>query len=144
MISEGTSEIARRPHRVIGLIAGPLACLALVLAPAPTGLPPVAWTTAAIGLWMAIWWMTEAVPLAATALLPVLLFPLLGVLTLDRIAASYADPLIFLFLGGFYVIDPDGTGLIFTTTLGQIVLSGVILCVFAAGRMAQKILSIEL
>lgn len=50
----------------------------------------------------------------------------------------------FLFLGGFYVIDPDGTGLIFTTTLGQIVLSGVILCVFAAGRMAQKILSIEL
>ncbi|MCA9098173.1 MAG: type II secretion system F family protein, partial [Planctomycetaceae bacterium] len=50
----------------------------------------------------------------------------------------------FLFLGGFYVIDPEGTGLIFTTTLGQIVLAGVILCVFAAGRMAQKILSIEL
>lgn len=50
----------------------------------------------------------------------------------------------FLFLGGFYVIDPEGTGLIFLTTLGQIVLSGVILCVFAAGRMAQKILSIEL
>ena len=45
---------------------------------------------------------------------------------------------------GVYVIDPDGTGLIFTTTLGQIVLSGVILCVFAAGRMAQKILSSEL
>ena len=101
MTSEGTTEAIRRPHRTIGLIAGPLACLALVLAPAPAGLAPVAWTTAAVGLWMAIWWMTEAVPLAATALLPVLLFPLLGVLTLDRIAASYADPLIFLFLGGF-------------------------------------------
>ncbi|MES2788615.1 MAG: type II secretion system F family protein [Planctomycetota bacterium] len=50
----------------------------------------------------------------------------------------------FLFLGGFYVIDRDGTSLIFSTTLGQIVLSGVILCVFAAGRMAQKILTIEL
>ncbi|MFO1019427.1 MAG: type II secretion system F family protein [Planctomycetales bacterium] len=50
----------------------------------------------------------------------------------------------FLFLGGFYVIDPEGTSLMFTTVLGQIVLAGVILCVFAAGRMAQKILSIEL
>jgi sodium-dependent dicarboxylate transporter 2/3/5 len=101
MTSEGTREAVRHPHRVIGLIVGPVAGLALLLAPAPAGLPPAAWATAAVGLWMAVWWMTEAVPLAATALLPVLLFPLFGVLTLDYVAASYADPLIFLFLGGF-------------------------------------------
>lgn len=101
MTPERTREAVTHPHRVIGLIAGPLACLALLLAPAPAGLPPAAWTTAAVGLWMAIWWMTEAVPLAATALLPVLLFPLLGVLTVENTAAPYADPLIFLFLGGF-------------------------------------------
>jgi sodium-dependent dicarboxylate transporter 2/3/5 len=88
-------------HRAIGLIAGPLVAVALLLAPAPAGLSDAAWSTAAIGLWMAIWWMTEAVPLAATALLPILLFPMLGVLTLERAVASYADPLIFLFLGGF-------------------------------------------
>jgi len=49
----------------------------------------------------------------------------------------------FLFLAGFYVIDPEGTSLIFVTTLGQIVLSGVIVCVYMAGRIAQKILTIE-
>lgn len=50
----------------------------------------------------------------------------------------------FLFLGGFYVIEPEGTGLMFSTLLGQIVLSGVILCVYAAGRMAQNILAIDI
>jgi tight adherence protein B len=50
----------------------------------------------------------------------------------------------FLFLAGFYVIDPSGTKLIFTTVFGQVVLAGVILCVYIAGRMSQKILTIEL
>ncbi|GIV59594.1 MAG: di- and tricarboxylate transporter [Rhodothermaceae bacterium] len=50
---------------------------------------------------MAIWWMTEALPIAVTALLPLILFPVLGIADLDATAAPYANPLIFLFLGGF-------------------------------------------
>ena len=50
---------------------------------------------------MAAWWMTEPVPLAATALLPLVLFPPLGIGRIDKVAAAYADPLIVLFLGGF-------------------------------------------
>jgi solute carrier family 13 (sodium-dependent dicarboxylate transporter), member 2/3/5 len=57
--------------------------------------------TAAIGVLMAIWWMTEAIHVSATALLPVALFPLFGVLEVDAAAGPYANPLIFLFLGGF-------------------------------------------
>jgi sodium-dependent dicarboxylate transporter 2/3/5 len=62
-----------------------------------------AWRTAGIGLLMAIWWMTEAIPIPATALLPLVLFPLLGVADIGNAAAPYANPLIFLFLGGFVI-----------------------------------------
>jgi sodium-dependent dicarboxylate transporter 2/3/5 len=58
-------------------------------------------TTTAIAAWMACWWLTEAVPLAATALLPLVAFPLLGVASIDETAAPYANSLIFLFMGGF-------------------------------------------
>ena len=56
---------------------------------------------AAVTVWMAVWWMTEAVPIAATALLPLVLFPLLGIPPGGGVAAQYAHPMIFLFLGGF-------------------------------------------
>jgi len=88
-------------HRLIGLIAGPLVALALLLSPAPEGLPQAGWWTAAVGTLMAIWWMTEALPLAVTALLPLVLFPLIGVQSIDATTPAYAHPLIFLFLGGF-------------------------------------------
>ncbi len=54
-----------------------------------------------VGTWMAAWWLCEAVPLPVTSLLPLGLFPLLGVTDFPGAAAPYADPLIFLFLGGF-------------------------------------------
>ena len=53
--------------------------------------------------WMAFWWMTEAIPVAATALLPLIAFPLFGLMPINVLSASYAHPLIFLFLGGFLV-----------------------------------------
>ncbi|MEM1115230.1 MAG: DASS family sodium-coupled anion symporter [Bacteroidota bacterium] len=81
---------------------GGLAALALVLVlPAPEGLEPAAWRAAGVALLMAIWWMTEALPIAATALVPVALFPLLEVASIREAGASYAHPIIFLFLGGF-------------------------------------------
>jgi len=88
-------------HRLIGLAAGPLSAAVIFIAPPPEGLSPEGWHTAAVGIWMAIWWMTEALPLAVTALLPLILFPLLGVQSLPATSPSYAHPLIFLFLGGF-------------------------------------------
>lgn len=86
-----------------GLLLG-LGVFGLMLAlPVPAGLEPAAWRVAAAALLMAIWWVSEALPVAATALLPLALFPLLGVAPIKAVAAPYANPLIFLFLGGFII-----------------------------------------
>ncbi|WES30515.1 SLC13 family permease [Varunaivibrio sulfuroxidans] len=78
---------------------------AFLLAPAifapPLGLSSTAWKTAAIALTMALWWASEAIPLAATALLPIVLFPALKIIPLDKVSHAYANPLVFLFMGGF-------------------------------------------
>jgi sodium-dependent dicarboxylate transporter 2/3/5 len=87
----------------VGLFAGPL-LLALALAvPPPAGMSATAWATVGLTALMALWWATEAVPLPVTSLLPVVLLPALGVLPLERAAASYANPAVFLFLGGFLI-----------------------------------------
>ncbi|MCP5115609.1 MAG: DASS family sodium-coupled anion symporter [bacterium] len=88
-------------HRLIGLLAGPLLAAAILVSPPPDGLTLEGWRTGAVGILMAVWWMTEALPLAATALLPLILFPLLDIRSIDASAAPYAHPLVFLFLGGF-------------------------------------------
>lgn len=64
---------------------------------------PAGRATAAVAVWMAVWWLTEAIPLYATAFLPLVAFPLLGARTLRDAAEPYAHPLIFLFLGGFLI-----------------------------------------
>ncbi|TVR56583.1 MAG: SLC13/DASS family transporter [Gemmatimonadales bacterium] len=80
--------------------AGPLLFLLLLLPP-PDGLSSEGWKVAILGILMATWWVTEAVPLAVTALLPIPLLPLLGVMPVGAAAAPFADPVIFLFMGGF-------------------------------------------
>lgn len=87
----------------IGLITGPVLCVATLLVAAPAGMSPDAWRATGIGLLMATWWITEAIPIPATALLPLVLFPLFGVLPVSEAAAPYANPVIFLFLGGFII-----------------------------------------
>jgi solute carrier family 13 (sodium-dependent dicarboxylate transporter), member 2/3/5 len=87
----------------IGFVAGPLVMILMLLMPAPDGMSVEAWRTAAVGALMAIWWVSEALPIAATALIPLALFPLLGVLSMRATAAPYANPLVFLFLGGFVI-----------------------------------------
>ncbi|GMQ80840.1 MAG: DASS family sodium-coupled anion symporter [Rhodothermia bacterium] len=95
---------ASRVH-LIGLFAGPAGfLLTLVLAP-PEGLSLEGWRVAGVGLLMAVWWMTEAVPIPATSLLPLVLFPLLGIEDIRSTAAPYANPLIYLFLGGFLIAE---------------------------------------
>ena len=91
----------RATHQTFGLLAGPLAFLLVWLMPAPESLNETAWLTAAVGIWMAIWWSTEAVHVAVTALLPLVLFPQLGILNIKAASAPYANPTIYLFLGGF-------------------------------------------
>ncbi len=99
-----------RGIRWVGLIAGPLAGVACFLVlpdhyAAPTGETVVfdsaGRATAAVALWMAIWWMTEALPVSATALLPLAVFPTTGATTMRAAASPYAHELIFLFMGGF-------------------------------------------
>ena len=97
-MNDGTDVRAR-----IGLVAGPLVLAAMLLAAPPDGMTIVAWRTAAVGALMAIWWITEAIPIPATALLPVVLFPLLGIATITATTAPYANEVIYLFLGGFLI-----------------------------------------
>ncbi len=99
--SDGEPPVSWRP--LLGRVAGPLAFAAVVAAPPPAGMPPAAWHVAGTGAWMAIWWITEAIPIPATALLPLVLFPLLGVAPIEQAAAPYANPVIFLFMGGFII-----------------------------------------
>jgi solute carrier family 13 (sodium-dependent dicarboxylate transporter), member 2/3/5 len=81
------------------LLAGPL--LALLVLLAPLGIEPQAQRTAAVAVLMAFWWMTEPLPIYVTALVPLVAFPLLGILQPVQAAAPYANPVVFLFLGGF-------------------------------------------
>lgn len=89
--------------RLIGLLVGISVFMLMVFSPPPESLSPAAWRVAAVGLLMAIFWVTEALPLPATALLPLPLFPLLGVMSTKATAAPYASPVIFLFMGGFVI-----------------------------------------
>lgn len=86
-----------------GIIAGLLAALAVLLLFDPADLDRPAEIVAAIGVLMAVWWATEAIPLPITALLPIVIFPLAGIASIDEAAAPYANPIIYLFLGGFLV-----------------------------------------
>jgi sodium-dependent dicarboxylate transporter 2/3/5 len=92
-----------RAARLAGMALGPLAFVATLLLPAPVGMPPAAWPVAGLALWMAVWWITEAVPLPATALLPIVFLPTTGAVSVVQATAPFANPLIFLFLGGFLI-----------------------------------------
>jgi sodium-dependent dicarboxylate transporter 2/3/5 len=75
----------------------------MLVAPPPAGMSAEAQRVAALTLWMATWWLATPVPLQATALLPLVLLPILGVANFERAAAPYANNVIFLFLGGFLI-----------------------------------------
>jgi len=75
----------------------------MLLMPAPAGMSPEAQRVAAVALLMSTWWMTEALPLPATSLLPIVLFPLLGVMATANATAPYANHVIFLYIGGFMI-----------------------------------------
>ena len=89
-------------HYYLSLLAGPLLfLLTLATEPAFSGMSGSAWIITGLTAWMALWWITEPVPIPITALLPIVMVPLLGLDSISNVTAPYAHPLIFLFLGGF-------------------------------------------
>ncbi|WP_205479428.1 SLC13 family permease [Sphingomonas arenae] len=96
----------------LGFWGGLAVFLLLLVLPAPAGMPETAWRVTALVALMAIWWMTQALPLTATALLPFLLLPLFGVMTSSDAAAAYYSPILFLVLGGAIIaLAIERTGL---------------------------------
>ena len=86
-----------------GFLLGVTAALLVMLLPTPEGLSLEAHKTAALFLLMGIWWATEAVPVAVTALVPLALFPMLGIVDIQSAANPYANKTIYLFFGGFLI-----------------------------------------
>jgi solute carrier family 13 (sodium-dependent dicarboxylate transporter), member 2/3/5 len=99
-LEESTDARAGLVGRV-GLVAGPAAFAVLLLVPLPAGMPEAAMQTAAVTAWTAIWWITEPIPVPATSLIPLVLLPATGARTPAEAASGFANPLIFVFLGGF-------------------------------------------
>lgn len=87
----------------IGLFAGLGVFAAMLLMPVPESMSAEAWKVAALTILMATWWMTQAVPLTATALLPFLALPLFDVMTTREAASQYYSPILFLILGGAFL-----------------------------------------
>jgi sodium-dependent dicarboxylate transporter 2/3/5 len=90
-------------RRRLGLWLGIPLAAAILLMPLPQGLTPDGRKVLAVAAWMALWWITEAIPLFATALIPMVAFPLLGVMKPPQLAGAYGHYFIFLFMGGFFL-----------------------------------------
>jgi sodium-dependent dicarboxylate transporter 2/3/5 len=89
-------------YQIVGRILGPAIFVVMLLTDQWQGVMSTeAWRVAAVGLWMATWWATEAIPVPVTAFLPLVVFEPLGISSLREAAAPYANPTIYLFLGGF-------------------------------------------
>lgn len=102
-LSNYESIAGRTRSQTVGLFLGPAMLLVMMWAGSPETLSDSAWATACVGVLMAVWWATEAVPIAVTALLPIVLFPMLGIATIQDATSPFANKVIFLFLGGFVV-----------------------------------------
>jgi sodium-dependent dicarboxylate transporter 2/3/5 len=102
MHATDTCAPERARYQNIGLLIGPiLFFLMMLLDRSQTAMEPAAWRVAAVGLWMAAWWATEAVSVPVTAFLPMVMFPFLDVATMGDTTRHYANPIIYLFLGAF-------------------------------------------
>ncbi len=89
--------------KVVGFLGGPIAFLLVTSLVSQEFISPGANKVLGVAAWMIVWWITEAAPIPITALLPLILFPFLGVMKMSEAAAPYANPIIFLFMGGFMI-----------------------------------------
>jgi len=89
--------------KTAGFVGGPVAFLLVSSLVSADFISPGANKVLGVAAWMIVWWITEAAPIPITALLPLILFPFLGVMKMSEAAAPYANPIIFLFMGGFMI-----------------------------------------
>jgi sodium-dependent dicarboxylate transporter 2/3/5 len=85
-----------------GLVLGPLFFI-LILFTGLESLSPAATVVAGVTIWMAVWWISEAIPISATALLPIVVFPAFGAMKVGDVTAQYGHHIVFLMLGGFFI-----------------------------------------
>jgi len=110
-MAKGLGQVAKEEQvgvayarmRLVALVGGPVAALLPMVFAPPAGLSEGAWRLIGLTVWMALWWLTEAIPIPATALLPLVWMPLTGIMDEKQTAARYTDPILFLFLGGFLI-----------------------------------------
>ncbi|GEK11540.1 SLC13 family permease [Pseudoalteromonas peptidolytica] len=98
-----TVESTKNKRSQLFLWLGPIVMLIACLTEPPAGMSIEAWRTAGLTFWLASWWITEAVPIPAASLLPLVVSPLAGITSMKSAAAPFAHPLIYLFLGGFLI-----------------------------------------
>ncbi|NHK28464.1 DASS family sodium-coupled anion symporter [Parvularcula flava] len=102
-IGNETGSSAIRPAQRIGLIAGAVLFVSMLIIGTPDGLSRDAWVVASLTVLMATWWVTEAIPIPATALLPLVILPLSGVMPIETAAIPYAHRVVLLLMGGFII-----------------------------------------
>ena len=121
---------------MFGLIFGIFIFSLFIITEPPLALNNIAWVTAGIGLLMTIWWVTEAIPIYATGLIPLILFPIFDIYDLKSISVAYAHPLVLLFLGGFIIAAAmESCGLHKRIALNILSLSGLSPSKIIAGFM---------
>lgn len=103
MSSEQAVSKGRKTGQWLGLFAGALIFTVMMLAPSPEGLSREAWITAALGVLIVTWWISEALPIAATALLPLVVLPLTGISPMREASAAYMSPIVVLLMAGFII-----------------------------------------
>jgi len=106
-VTREKSDVQQPPSytlsQMIGLVLGPVLFLLMFLFFKPAGLSVEGARALAVTAWIGTWWVTEALPIPVTSLLPMILFPALGLGKMKDVLAPYADPTIYLFLGGFVI-----------------------------------------
>ena len=121
---------------LFGLIIGLSVLSIFIFSEPPEGLSKVGWLTAGVALLMTIWWITEAIPIYLTGIIPLILFPIFNIFDLKLVASSYAHPLVLLFLGGFIIASAmEACGLHKRMALNILSLSGTSPSKIIAGFM---------
>ncbi len=100
---DAAEDRAYTSGQTVGLVLGPLLFVITLFTFAPEGLSYEGRAVLATTLWVATWWITEAIPIPATSLVPIVLLPLTGALDSGTVTSAYGDDIIYLFLGGFFI-----------------------------------------
>ena len=127
---------SRNTISLFGLIIGLSILSIFIFSEPPEGLGKIGWLTAGVALLMTIWWITEAIPIYLTGIIPLILFPIFNISDLKLVASSYAHPLVLLFLGGFIIASAmEACGLHKRIALNILSLSGTSPSKIIAGFM---------